>query len=288
MMERYYHIAGLDICIKGNDEEMYTEEYRLKAFASEKKESDYQYEFRLVNELNEPEGICIYQDASKNIYRNADKEIRYLGVVRDNLSGAYIRCESEGNTVRVQVRRKEVPERITSKVLLSALGIETLAVKTDGFILHAAFIQNNGKAILFTAPSGTGKSTQAELWNRYRGAEIINGDRTIVRKTKNGFAACGIPFSGSSGYCKNAEIPLAAIVYLGQSSTNTISLMNGIVAFRKIWEQITVPIWNKDAVEYISDMIVAMFEEVPVYYLACTADERAVNVLETELLTGLY
>ena len=66
--------------------------------------------------------------------------------------------------------------------LMNYLAFEDVLVNHQGFILHSSFIswQNNG--ILFTAPSGTGKSTQADLWKKYEDADIYNGDRTIIRK----------------------------------------------------------------------------------------------------------
>ena len=57
------------------------------------------------------------------------------------------------------------------KIVESMLGYDTL-------LMHGAVIAVGNKAWLFTAPSGTGKSTQAELWERYRNAEQINGDRS--------------------------------------------------------------------------------------------------------------
>lgn len=282
-MERYYNIAGLDICIKGRDEEMYTNEYRLQNFAAEKKEPFQTYHFSIVDTLEESCGICIHQDSSKRIYQDYDRKIQYIGVVKTGIEGAYIRCETLGNTTNVQIKRKDVPKHITSKVVLTSLGIETLVSKASGFILHASFINVNGKAILFTAPSKTGKSTQAELWSKLRGAEIINGDRAIVRINNGNFEACGLPFSGSSEYCKNVSIPLAAIIYLEQAPETTISSFGGAKAFRKIWEQLTIPVWDRTEVEEISSNLTLLLSTIPVYRLSCTPDETAVIALEEAL-----
>ncbi len=69
-------------------------------------------------------------------------------------------------------------------------------------------------AVLFTAPSGTGKSTQAELWRKHRGASIINGDCTLIAEDDGVFTAFGFPFSGTSGIFENRKAPIAAVVYL--------------------------------------------------------------------------
>ena len=282
-MERYYDIAGIDICIKGKDEEMYTDGHRLKPFSRERKEAGYNYLFSIVDKLDDYTGKCIYQNASRRVYQDGDKKIQYIGSVQADLSGAYIRCETLGEQTQVQVLRKELPNRITSKVVLTAMGIEALALKTDAFILHSSFINVNGQAILFTAPSGTGKSTQAELWRQFRGADIVNGDRAIVKINGEGIEACGLPFAGSSEYCKDARLPLAAVVCLEQAEKTVIEPMRGIKAFRRIWEQITIPLWEEQATEQISEMLSTLLGRIPVYRLSCTPDESAVIALENVL-----
>lgn len=282
-MERYYNIAGTTICIRGKDEEMYTQERRLEPFRTEKKEADHDYFFSIVDSLLESSGDCIYKNETKRIYQDKDIRIQYIGAVKDNLNGAYIRSETWDKIVQVQVKREHFPECITSKVVLNSLGIESLVYQVNGFILHSAFINVKGKAILFTAPSGTGKSTQAELWEKLRQAEIINGDRAVIQMKDEEIVACGLPFAGSSKHCKNATLPLAAIVYLSQSSETTIEPLRGIQAFRKIWEQITLPVWEKGAIEQISEKLSFVLKKIPIYHLSCTPDESAVITLEKEL-----
>ena len=62
--------------------------------------------------------------------------------------------------------------------------MELVFIINQGFQLHASVINWKDKGILFSAPSGTGKSTQADLWKKYEGAKVINGDRALIRKRK--------------------------------------------------------------------------------------------------------
>ena len=59
----------------------------------------------------------------------------------------------------------------------------------DGFVFHGAAVEVNGKAYVFTAPSGTGKSTHIKLWMDALGEKVrvINGDKPILRKKDGGF-----------------------------------------------------------------------------------------------------
>ena len=283
MFKQYYNIAGIDICVAGKEEEMKIKGEKMEAFRTETEGCFHKYEFSIVEKLDKEIGACIYKDAARQIYQNNNKRICYLGTVKENVLNAYLRSETEEERTLVQVCKKQIQNKVTSKVVLNSLGMEWLAIKAGGFILHASFININNKAILFTAPSGIGKSTQAELWKLHRNADIINGDRAVVRLENDKTLACGLPFAGSSEYCKNATLPIEAIVYLEQAPETTISPLKGIQAFRKIWEQITVPVWDKEAVNKISEILSRVISEIPIYHLACTPDFSAILALENEL-----
>lgn len=77
-------------------------------------------------------------------------------------------------------------------VFASLFALERRMLQKDSFILHSAYIRHRGRAILFSAPSGTGKSTQASLWAQYAGAEIINGDRALLQKVQDCWMARGL------------------------------------------------------------------------------------------------
>ena len=68
---------------------------------------------------------------------------------------------------------------------------EQLLLRHDALLLHSSAVLHGGKTVLFSGPSGAGKSTQARLWQEHLGAQIINGDRTVIRKTSEGFFGGG-------------------------------------------------------------------------------------------------
>lgn len=61
-----------------------------------------------------------------------------------------------------------------------------------------------------------GKSTQADLWNKYEGCEIINGDRSAITKKDGVWNAYGLPFAGSSRIYKNVKNPIRCVVVLNK------------------------------------------------------------------------
>lgn len=167
--------------------------------------------------------------------------------------------------------------------IMSAMGIEHILARGGGFILHSSYIETHFGAVLFTAPKGTGKSTQAEIWRKYKNAEIINGDRTLITVKEDSITANGLPYCGSSGICKNKTLPIAAIVELSQAKENSISKLSGIEAFRTLMSGTWVNVWDSCDMTAITDTAVKIAEGIPMLKLACVPDVSAADLLEKEL-----
>lgn len=98
-------------------------------------------------------------------------------------------------------------ETASDRVILESAGLFDLLADFGMLILHSAYIVTpQGQGLLFSGPSGAGKSTQAELWRQYAGAQVINGDRSLVRPGDG--TVHGILYSGTSGICQNVSAPL--------------------------------------------------------------------------------
>lgn len=110
--------------------------------------------------------------------------------------------------------------------------LETLAVyrkiaiemlKYDAFIMHGAAVALSGKAYLFTAPSGVGKTTHTGFWLKtYPSAFILNGDKPIIRIIGGKVFACGTPWAGKEGQNRNDMLPLKAVCFLARGKENLI------------------------------------------------------------------
>lgn len=282
-MEKYYCFGGLQLTVQLPGEYMYTDDGVLAPFRVPSVEAPHVFSFHMVEALTPPDGTRIENNPDFHVYDYNGVQLRYIGTAKDGVSGAYIRAVHRGKDHLVEVKKGQYTKGITPKTVLNAMAVEHLFAQLGGFVFHTAFVNVHGEAILFTAPSGTGKSTQAELWRTLRGAEIINGDRAAVRITDDGIFACGIPFAGSSKICKNKTLPVKAVVYLSQAPKTTIRQLRGLEAFRSIWEGVSVNTWDADDVSRISQSVQQIALEIPVYHLACTPDESAVTVLEQAL-----
>ncbi len=172
------------------------------------------------------------------------------------------------------------------RYLWNSVSLSQLLLPYKVLLFHASYISYENKAILFSAPCGTGKSTQAELWRIHKGAEVINGDKAGVSMDADGVNAHGLPFSGTSGICKNRSMPLSAIVILGQAPENSIRRLSGAEAVMCLMDNIYLDFVAPGETQRCVDLLIELLEKIPVYRLDCTPDERAVKKLADELKVG--
>ena len=173
---------------------------------------------------------------------------------------------------------KSYPDRLIH--LLDATELE-IALAAMGIIsLHSSLVRWRDEGVLFTAPSGTGKSTQADLWAKYENADILNGDRSLIRWQDDRWVAYGSPFAGSSNIFRNEFVPIRAIVVLRQAPENTIDRLSAPDAFRLLYSETIQPRWNTLAHTHVISIITRICAEIPVWILRCTPDQRAVDLLK--------
>lgn len=168
--------------------------------------------------------------------------------------------------------------------LVQHIGLERLLLHNDGLILHASFVAKQGRGILFSAPSGTGKSTQASLWHRTRGYEILNGDRAGIRLENGRLRAWGLPYAGSSGIYRNESAEIGAVVVLRQGDENAISRIGTVSAMRYLYPETTIHHWEERFVKKALDLLQNIVQSVPVYLFTCQPNEDAVTLLEQTLV----
>lgn len=279
---RWLELAGIRIRVE-SDGVLSGDTGILSDFLTTEGPVSHQFWAETVERVEACSGIEVYTNAGLRVFRSGDTVFRYIGEVASDPTNAYIRVTRRGREIWGQYKSSELREGITSKLLLNALDLPHMLTGHNGILIHASFIEHDGKAILFTAPSETGKSTQAQLWCDHMGTKLMNGDRAAVRIVDGQVWACGVPFSGSSSVRENVKMPLAAIVYLSQAPENSIARLRGAQAFRRVWEGCTVNVWDREDVELATETVSAVISRVPVYHLSCTPDIRAVELLNDAL-----
>jgi hypothetical protein len=161
--------------------------------------------------------------------------------------------------------------------LLHLIGIEEVMMGQNALLLHSSVVKINDQAVLFSGPSGIGKSTQARLWEEHLGAQVVNGDRCVIRRTEEGFVGAGSPWCGTSKIYSKEQAPIKGIFILKQSPTNSIRRLKG-EAFIALYSQCIVNTWNMEFTDHMSALLIELISSCPVYELSCCPDASAVEL----------
>lgn len=147
----------------------------------------------------------------------------------------------------------------------------------DIVLFHCSALQFRGKAYLFTAPSGTGKSTHTRLWREYFGSDVqmINDDKPLLKICSEKVTVFGTPFAGKEGLQTNTSAPVAGIVLLHQDTQNRIRRLSEEEAYPRLLSQTYRP---KEQMAIVKTMeLVEQLAALPVYSLGCTISTEAVK-----------
>ena len=162
----------------------------------------------------------------------------------------------------------------------------THAVQRHMIQFHSSLIDYQGHGLMFLGPSGIGKTTQAELWNQYRDALIINGDIVFVQETEEAFLGWGTPWHGSSPYCENTNVPVEALIILKQAPENSIRKLEGFEKVTAVSNSVFYPRWLENGMELCLETLDHLLSRLPVYELSCRPDEEAVALTEQTIFGG--
>lgn len=147
----------------------------------------------------------------------------------------------------------------------------------DGLMLHSSAVVVDGKAYLFSATSGTGKSTHTKLWLKQFGdrAYILNDDKPAIRLIDGVWHACGTPWSGKHDLSRPECVPLAGIAMVNRDQTNHIERFTGSKALYELLSQTLRP---KDKLPKLLGLMDKLVSQVPVWNLYCNMDPEAAMV----------
>ena len=149
----------------------------------------------------------------------------------------------------------------------------------DMFLMHAAVVAVDGVAYIFTAPSGTGKSTHIQLWKDHFGsrAVIVNGDKPLIRLQNGGVYVCSTPWKGKEelGLGPGAVFPVGGICMLKQSPENQIRKLSVSEASRYIFRQVHLSRNNEETFSRFWGLLDQMMTSTDFYLLQCNREPGA-------------
>ena len=181
----------------------------------------------------------------------------------DEIEGIPIRQFSDGYLEELAVYRKIAEQMISY----------------DTILFHGSVVAVNGVGYLFTAKSGTGKSTHTRLWREYFGdrAVMVNDDKPLLKIADSGVIAYGTPYNGKHRLGTNISVSLKAICTLTRAAENHIEPITREQAYTMLLQQVYRPADMLKMAETLA-LVDRLADSVKLYRLGCNMDISAAKV----------
>ncbi len=180
---------------------------------------------------------------------------------------------------RRAVLKEEYSSSYLESLFLERIISEKLLKSYNAMLFHASAVKYKGKAYLFTAPSGTGKSTHASFWKQLLGesAVIINDDKPIIRRIEDEFYVFGTPWNGKHSIGENTFAELKAVCCLTRGENNVIEKISPEKAIPIILEQTIRPNEQEDVIKLL-DLVDGIVKSSGLYLLKCNLSPSSAKV----------
>ena len=153
-------------------------------------------------------------------------------------------------------------------------------LKHNGFYLHSSAVELEGRAYLFSGPSGMGKSTHTRLWQQIFGeaAQVFNDDKPALRCLEDRWFAYGTPWCGKDGINQNKKVPLGGICFLKQAKENRIRRLPPQEALAKLMGQTIHRMSSMENLDLMLSHLERLVRMIPVYELENRPEPEAARL----------
>lgn len=297
-------IRGFNACIAGVSENMLPENIRLFILESVNR-IDCLYNFTFVEELPQlsPNWKLFNSLKGIDVFCLGHNEARKF--IFDTIPYA-LSVEESNDRVSVFFLKSCMDFWHLESVFMALLMPERFLFRNNCYILHTSYLVYKDKAVLFTGPSGVGKSTQSNLWcDNISKSHIVNGDRCLLSIEGGVVYANPYPVCGSSKICKKERYEVSCIVFIThalnsslnnieKSNNDNINIGDGIkvvldsvpVQFKKLSSQITFNRWNKEMSNSALDFIQKLLSYTTVLNFHCDLTPNSPNLLFSYIFGG--
>ncbi len=231
------------------------------------------------------EARLVYSGAGCDIFRDGGNVVRRFAI--SEYHGTFylylLRASDDRTHYKMLVEGDKLDILKDSYRFINMMAVEEVLSMHRALILHSVYMNCDGKAVLLSAPSGTGKTTHSLLWQKQYGTEIVNGDRAIVKCEREGVFAYGLPYTGSSGIGLNKRLPIEAIVILKRGEKNSAAFATPAQAFRGLYTECIVNTWDEMCVTEATEILTSLIACVNTVVLRCNMETEAAAVLKKSI-----
>lgn len=285
-------VAGLNINIKSADEAFFSS--RFKNYECDfSGNPDMTIKTEFVDSITAPEGEVCFQQNPVWLLKLANGSFcRYLKRIKTNEIILIVTYTPDYSEVSIKILKNLNIKGLGAtnyEYMYTGFMFANRLTTLGGTVLHGSSIALDGEGIVFSADSGTGKSTHTKLWQNHFGdrAQIINDDKPAIRIENGNPFVYGTPWSGKTSLNQNVKCPLKAVVFLSRGEENKIQKMDVLNAVLNLSRQLPNPFYDKEIGAKTVDFIKTLYEiNTPVYSLECNISDNAVETSYNGIFKG--
>mgnify|MGYP004613623703 FL=1 len=208
----------------------------------------------------------------------AEEVSEHLVLTMEDIEKERAIAEKSGESVPTLGSQQNMPQYSPQylETLAALRKIADFMPEKDCFLMHGAVIAWKDQGYLFAAPSGTGKSTHLALWKKYLGdqAEVINGDKPLLKVTEDEVWVYGTPWAGKEQWQVNKKVTLKGICFLGRGEKNSIQKIDSFSALPFLMRQVYFTDAPQSAGKTM-ELLDQMLKIVPLYKMKCDISKEA-------------
>ncbi len=281
-------IADLNIEMSNVDTTFFNQ--RLAAYCYDSAESpDMRITFTAPSSIPIPEGKTTEYNERLRVTDLPDgRRLRGLYHPKTGELLQTITCNSDYSEADICVpasRSHPTLSLLDFEYMFTGLVFSDRITQLGGMVLHGSSIAFDGHGLIFSAPSGTGKSTHTGLWRKTYGdrVTVINDDKPTIRFNGDVPTVYGTPWSGKTDLNTNTNAPLRAVVFLERGETDAIRRLSVTEALLYMNRELSMPYHDEALGLTLLDTATRLVQSVPMYLLSCTPTAQAVETVRQAL-----
>lgn len=287
-----FSIADIVVDFKGKNEYFVNRSKSFLVQNIDHSSPDMDLEMDYSNEIPHPEGKVIVKDAPVWVRKESTDKGYGIYVPYDNTSVYFLSMDTSPDWSKVRIHMLDLDlthiEGIEASkwcefnaFIYAGIAFRNRLIKLGGLQIHSSAIEYEGNGVLFSAPSGTGKSTHTGLWKELYGdsVTIVNDDRPAIRYIDGKAMLCGSPWSGTSKLFTNSKVPLKYIVMLEQADSNKAISLAKDRAIQLLMPRCFLPYYDQGMMEEAMCVLEKIINDIPVLLLQCRPDYEAVELV---------
>lgn len=272
-----YNIAGIGIELKYVFPDIMTE--LLIPYKAIDIDISHSFVVTLIDDVCIPQEYDLVRTYRKrSVFKNCENTL----IVDEDENGVFlqsIRYDTNYKHVLIQLNRKrERTILIEQEYVITGLMFMEVAILHNRLAIHASAVSYRHQGWLFSASSGTGKSTHTNHWLTEDDTFVINDDKPLLFQENKLWYVAGSPWCGKELLHNNLVVPLKAIVFL-KRGTNTIQELDTQSKLIEISKNIIKP-RSTELVQRVLSMIGTLVETIPMIEFRASKDSSSMKELQ--------